>query len=886
MTNGVVPQSYEPNAALAYLYRRFFDHIKVEEGWVRAVRDAASTGNVVFVLRNQSFVDFLALDHLTKRFNLPPIRFAQDLGLWILEPMGRGWLSAAFRRTEPSVEDRLRDALSAGGSGVLFLKRPPTILEGARGVRGRGISEGDEALRAILRLQRTRERPILLVPQTFVWTKRPDRRGAGALDLLFGPRDWPGMARTVSQALMNYRNVDFRAGEVLDLQALLADAEPGENDDALVRRITYALLTRVERERRAILGPAKKGADRVRDEVIRSPKLQSVISDLAGEGPAQRLLLTAKAYGMLRELEAAPAPEAHKAFELALDVLVHTIYAGIEVDEAGLERVREAGKRGTVVFLPSHKSHVDYLMLSYVLNAAHLHLPLIAAGDNLSFFPMGPIFRRGGAFFIRRSFKGDRLYAAVVDAYLRRLVRDGWAIEFFLEGGRSRTGKLLPPKFGLLNIICDAALSLPDRQVTFMPVSIGYDRIVEERSYVRESTGGEKRKEDARALLRSTRVLGGFYGRVNVQFGEPLTLQKVASDLGVRGTVGLTPGQRRTLVTRLAHQAMAEINRVTSVTPGAVAALALLDGTRHGIPHLELVEACRRIVATLSRRGARMARTLVHSTGTMRPDAVRDAAQLWVKGELVEAHVPGEGLEGKQRARAAIYTGDDVVYTVPDTKRLSLSLSKNIIIHLFVSRALVATALRVENGPPLPESTVEERVRTLSRIFKFEFMFRADAPFEVIFRETLAAMIEEGDLARLPSGELTYGEGHDGESGEGWIRFYADVLRPYVAGYVIAARALQLLTKGPMTSKDLAKRALVTGERMYLAGEITRREAVSRPILENAILALLDQQYLHQSEGKLSLAPSFEAPEMVGTAEVRLRPFLCEEAPLVRGDKA
>src|SRR5439155_12951099 len=132
--------------------------------------------------------------------------------------------------------------------------------------------------------------------------------------------------------------------------------------------------------------------------------------------------------GMLRGLEA------------LAEALARHVYAGIDVDREGLERVREAARCGSIVFLPSHKSHVDYLLLSLVLRKNGLMVPVIAAGDNLSFFPVGPIFRRAGAFFIRRSFRGDRLYAAVVDAYIRRLMRDGYAIEFFLEGGRSRTG--------------------------------------------------------------------------------------------------------------------------------------------------------------------------------------------------------------------------------------------------------------------------------------------------------------------------------------------------------------------------------------------------------------------------------------------------------------
>lgn len=852
----------------------------MDERWATTVRDAAQAGSVVYVLRHQSIVDFFALDHLTKLHALPEIRYAEDTGLFVLEPFGRAWLKGLFaaRRRRP-VREALEEVLAAGGSALLFLKRPPTLLEQG-GVRRRGVSEGDEALRVLLELQRTRERPILLVPQTFVWSKRPDSLGGEALDPLFGPREWPGTIRTVGQLLANYRSADLRVSEPFDLRAFVAE-HGSEPDATLVRKLTYGLLTRMERERRAILGPARKNPDRVRDEIIRSPKLTALVRDLAGEGKEQQFLLRAKAYGMLRELEARPTLEVHTAFEAVLEQIVHRIYAGIELDEDGLERVREAARAGAVVFLPSHKSHVDYLMLSYVLNQAHITLPLIAAGDNLAFFPMGPIFRRGGAFFIRRSFKGDRLYAAVVDAYLRRLVKDGHAIEFFLEGGRSRTGKLLPPKVGLLSMVVDAALSTPDRRVTFIPVSIGYDRIVEERSYVRELGGGEKTKEDASAMLRGARVLSGFYGRVNVQFGEPLTIAGTRAALGYKDAGALTPAQRRGLVTRLAHQVMGEINRVTSVTPGAVVALLLLDRRRRGVAHAELVEAARRVVATLARAGARLGRSLVTPSGALRPEAIREATRLWMKGELVVAHaVVGHDLSAEQKDRAAIYTGDDVVYSVPEEKRVALSLSKNIIVHFFVSQALVSIGLLVHpTGGAVPLEALRERVQALSRLFKFEFMFRADASFEALFHQTLAEMQARGELVRDEADGLSLAAGHDGWSGEAWVRFYAEVVTPYLAGYVVAARAIQSLLRGSLAQKDLVKKALAMGTRMFLEGEIQHPEGVSRPILENALEALRDQGYLVLENGKLSLSPSFASADTAKAVEARIAGWLVRRQP-------
>ncbi len=613
-----------------------------------------------------------------------------------------------------------------------------------------------------------------------------------------------------------------------------------------------------------------------------------MLRDLAGEGDGARAVLEDKARGMLRELMTTPDPGTLRGLEALGETLAQQVFAGIDVDREGIERVREAARRGSLVLLPSHKSHVDYLLLSLVLRKNGLMVPVIAAGDNLSFFPVGPVFRRAGAFFIRRSFRGDRLYAAVVDAYIRRLIRDGNALEFFLEGGRSRTGKLLPPKVGLLNMVVDAALALPDRTISFVPVSLGYERMMEEGAYARELSGQEKRKEDVAGLLKIGAVLREKYGRANVQFGQVIELGALRAAVAPvpvpdgappsPSAAPLTPARRRALVNRLAHQVMSEINRVTAVTPGSLVAMTLLCHGRRGLPHVELVDHCRRLVLLVQRLGARTAPSLTRSAGDMREPAIREAAQIYVRGGLVRQHVPGDTLTGAARRRARIYTGDDVIYTVADDQRLMLDLSKNVIVHLFVDRSLVSVALLSPPGPPAPRAQVRERVQSLSRLFKLEFMFRADAPFEQIFDETVGDMADHGELRAGDGDTLALGPGHDGLDGRGWVTFYASVVRNFLEAYRVAARSARVLARGPLTEKELAQRALRIGEQMFLGGEIERSEAVSQPTLENAFAAFIDQGYLARHEGKLALAESFASEEAAGTIEARVASYLLRRA--------
>lgn len=859
---------WQPAWILGRAYSRLLEKIPVGAEWERKARSASARGTVVYVMRNVSLLDLLLLDHLTRRFDLPRIGFANELGAW-LGPPGIGKTAA----------ERLRETMQRSLAAVFFMKRPPSVLPRASATH-RGRSEGDELLRVLIEIQRSQQREIIVVPQTFVWTHKPDQLAISAVDTLFGSAEFPGELRAAGQLLFNYKSCVIRAGEPLSLRELL-DQEGTEDAAMAGRRLTYAFLRKIERERRAVLGPAQKPAFRLREEVLRSPKLQAILRDLAGPGDAERAALEDKARAMLRALAAAPEPGTLKGLEFAGDTLVDRVYAGIDVDPEGLERVRDAARRGSLVFLPSHKSHVDYLLLSFVLRKNELMVPVVAAGDNLAFFPVGPVFRRAGAFFIRRSFRGDRLYAAVVDAYIRRLIRDGFAIEFFLEGGRSRTGKLLSPKVGLLNMVVDAALGVEGRTISFVPVSIGYERMMEEGAYVRELSGAVKRKEDAAALLKVGAVLREKYGRVNVQFGQIIELGALRRQLGAPEEA-ISPAKRRGLVTRLAHQVMREINLATAVTPGSLVAITLLCHARRGLSHVELVEHCSRLAKLTQRLGARATPSLLRSREgaglrDLREASIREAALLYVRGGLVRQHVPGDTLTGTAKKRARIYTGDDVIYTVADEHRLQLDYSKNIIVHLFVDRALVSVALFTPDGPPAPLASLRERVRSLSRLFKLEFMFRADTSFDQIFEETLTAMIDAGEITR-EGDAIALGPGHDGLDGRGWATFYAAVIRNFIESYRIAARTARVLTRGPLTDKEFVARGLRIGEQMFLGGEIERSEAVNQTTIENAIAAFIEQGYLRRAEGKLALAESFAAEDAAPMIEARVAGYLLRRA--------
>jgi glycerol-3-phosphate O-acyltransferase len=847
------PSPYSPNAILRWLYRRFFAHIRVDENWSRGVRDAASKGVVVYVMRSLSFLDFLCLDFLLKKFGLPLVRFVNDLGLWILEPFGKGERRLSLRRQIPETE-ALEQTVGDGYSALLFLRRPPRF--GGQTRRGRELEV--DLIEALVAKQRTSTQPILLVPQTFVWSKQAATASPGLLDLLFGPVQWPGRLRVLCQFLLNYRDAKLRSGEPFSLQEFLGK-NPDLTDGEAADKVRYALLRRMERDRAVILGPTKKTTARIQDELLRSPRVRTHIERFAGEKGISYVKAEKIARKQLQHLCAKQSLFVIDVMHRFLTWVWSKMYDGVDFDKEGLERVREAAHDASLVLLPSHKSHIDYLVLSDMLYGNGLMTPLIAAGDNLSFWPIGVLLRRGGAFFIRRNFHDDTLYPVLVEAYMRKLIAEGFTIEFFLEGGRSRIGKPLPPKYGLLSMVFDSAAKLRGTKVKLVPISIGYERIIEERSFVHELGGGDKQSENMGDLIKSSSILRSKWGRLYVQFGEIIDFDEFKEETVLRSGDELTsiddisPDQQRNAVRALAHKVMYSINEVTVVTPAALVAMALLSHQKRGMTRASLLTACGDLLATLDVMHARIAHQLRIGDGRIREDTIDEALHLFLDARLIIAHD----------------TGPEPIYTIHSERRIALEYYQNTIIHFFVPRALISAALLVDMEEWVDITRLNDRVQQLSRVFKHEFMYRTDATFDEIFQDELRDMARDGEV------ELRDGYA---QATEGAMRHrverYAAMLQTFFESYLLALRGAEIVLDGPIPKKDWFKRTLALGQQMYLAGEIERRESLSKLKLETALKALQDYRLVQLNDDTLERGDGIESVADLHALEPKLTGFL------------
>ncbi|HET6983141.1 MAG TPA: 1-acyl-sn-glycerol-3-phosphate acyltransferase, partial [Myxococcaceae bacterium] len=635
------------------LGRRYCPHVRVGPAADAELRRLGAEGFVVHVQRTAAWVSFLYLAWLLVSRGLAPVRAVFNMRRWF----GRPWSRVAQRGP---MDVRLEFARRKGGSALVFLQT--TAIGRAGGRSGR-----EDPFPALVAMARKSDRPVFLVPELVVWEKWSVRLKPAWADYVFGTPEAPGFLHSVLAFWRNHKRAQFRVGSPVDLRAFAA-ANASDSDAVVARKVRAALHVHLARETRAVFGPPYKPPERVIDETLRDRTLRQVIEQTATRSNKDIPSLEREARRHLNAIAARLHPTVIALLAPIMGWMFDRIYDGIEVDEAGLERALQAARNGaSIVLCPSHKSHIDYLVMSWVLWKRGYQMPLVAAGANLSFFPLGPLLRRAGAFFLRRSFGADRLYSATFKAYVKKLVRDGVHQEFFPEGGRSRTGKLLPAKLGLLGWEVEAVLDGARNDLAFIPVAIDYEKIVEGSSYSKELLGGEKKPEDVGALIRAPTVLLRRYGKIHLRFDEPVLLREFMRSRGLEDPETVTEEDKRSLVRALGHRIMWGIARVSTVTPHALVSTSLLSHPGRGLPASLLGARVAGLRRMLLEDGSALSTGLADApTDPTVPGPVREAVLGFVEDKLVRT----------DQAKG------ETVYLPVDERRVQLAYYKNTIINL------------------------------------------------------------------------------------------------------------------------------------------------------------------------------------------------------------
>jgi len=432
------------------------------------------------------------------------------------------------------------------------------------------------------------EPDIQIVPVTVLVGRAPDRETG--LAKIFFSESWEigGRLRRLFSIFFNGRSTFVQFSPPMSLREL-ANEELGAARS--LRKVSRILRVHFSQVRAAAIGPDLSHRRTVVDGILLSPAVEKAIDDQARADKSSVQKAWKKARSYAYEIAADYSYTFVRLAAMSLSWFWNRIYDGVD-----LKHFREFQKLAPdyeVIYVPCHRSHIDYLLVSYFVYHNGLVPPHVAAGVNLNLPVLGRFVRMGGAFFLRRSFRAQKLYAAVFNEYLSRILAQGTAIEYFIEGTRSRTGRLLEPKAGMLSMTVRAYLRSPVRPVMFQPIYVGYERLVEGTSYTAELSGQSKKSESLADLLKVFGVLRNKYGEVHVSFAEPVFLDKLLDQHEPQWReetpASEKPAWLNPLIDRLGKEIMTGINKAAHVNPINLLAVILLATPKHALGRIELL---------------------------------------------------------------------------------------------------------------------------------------------------------------------------------------------------------------------------------------------------------------------------------------------------------
>ncbi|MGD9582911.1 MAG: glycerol-3-phosphate 1-O-acyltransferase PlsB [Lysobacterales bacterium] len=479
---------------------------------------------------------------------------------------------------------------------VLALSRRDGIF---RRPRNRTHSEG---LAQLVRAVKANPRLEVQVVPVSIFVGRAPARESGWFRVLFS-ENWSvvGRFRRLLAVILNGRDTIVHFSEPIQLRDVVNE---GLNVERTVRKASRVMRARFAKLRTAVIGADLSHRRTLIDAVMNAESVRDALRATASRESLSLEQAEGRARSYAWEIAADYSHPAVRSASFVLRTIWTKLFDGIQVHH--FDTLKQAAPGHEVIYVPCHRSHMDYLLVSYLLYENGIVPPHIAAGVNLNLPFIGSLLRKGGAFFLRRSFKANALYSAVFTEYVRQLFQRGVSLEYFIEGGRSRSGRMLEPRAGMLAMTLRSFLAGARRPVLFQPVYIGYERLLEGKSYIGELSGKPKEKESLFGLLRSLKLLREQYGKVAVSFGEPIQLlpflDTEAPSWREDANKEERPAWFADSVDRLADRIATNINRSADVNPVNLLALALLATPKHAMAEDDLgrqIELIQHLLAAL-----------------------------------------------------------------------------------------------------------------------------------------------------------------------------------------------------------------------------------------------------------------------------------------------
>jgi glycerol-3-phosphate O-acyltransferase len=596
-------------------------------------------------------------------------------------------------------------------------------------------------------------------------------------------------------------------------------ADEDFSEEIMMRKVSRVLRVHFRRQREAAIGPDLSHRRTLVKGLLAAPSVQQAIAQEAASKKISHEKASERALKYADEVAADYSYSVVRAFEIVLNWLWTRLYDGVEVNH--FEDIQRLSHDHEIIYVPCHRSHIDYLLLSFVIFRRGLMTPHIAAGANLNMPVVGPLLRRAGAFFLRRSFKGNFLYAAVFNEYIHLITAKGYSVEYFVEGGRSRTGRLLAARTGMLSMTLRSYLRDHKRPIVFIPAYIGYEKLMEGKTYVGELAGQPKQKETVWGLISSLRKIQKVFGQVHLNFGEPIYLSSLLDtanpawrETPVDEEVK-TPWITETIST-LANQITTNINSAAAVNPINLLSFVLLSTTKHAMDEKALI------------RQLDLYRQLLIAV----PYSNRIVVTPLSGAEIIAY---GEKLKVLYRIKHPL--GD--LMGVNEEQAMLLTYFRNNVMHLFMLPSLIACLM--QHNSELYRVQVEQLVRTIYPFMRSElFLPWSNESITQVITQWLEALTSNDLIIARDNEQLISPSPASAAHAE--LNVLAQGVRQSLQRYFMTVSLLTQQGSGCISRKQLEELCSLLAQRIAILHEFSAPEYFDKAVFRNFVETLIDSQ--------------------------------------------
>mmetsp|Transcript_5430 Transcript_5430/g.8014 ORF Transcript_5430/g.8014 Transcript_5430/m.8014 type:complete len:1058 (-) Transcript_5430:2574-5747(-) len=590
----------------------------------------------------------------------------------------------------------------------------------------------------------------------------------------------------------------------------------------------------------------KKKRNEMKSSVLRSEDVQKAIDEETQEQGKHRTDVEKRAKEIMEGMFANPRMQYVRGFSYLLRKIWRKLYSSIVVDEGQLERIKSIvsdPSSGPLVIIPTHRSYIDFLIMSYVFFTYNMPIPHIAAGqDFLNMFLVRDLFRFSGAFFLRRSFQDDPLYKTIFQEYVQQILGDGCSLEFFVEGTRSRANKTLQPKFGLLSIICSALLQKKVNNLTILPINISYEKVLENGAYSNELQGQSKTKESLSNLLKARGVVKNNYGDIHIRFAEPISLKNyidhVGDNLAKNEIAGdFTPATSTThqkfLVKQLGYKIAYSLNEVSTLTVTSIVAMLLLRH-RDGIEHDQLDKEVETMRKWMKGRGTK---PYWNKNVSLRENTMRAINLMgdiiMMQGSMISVDVPKK--KYSHRYIQLLLYRNPMMYLIIEDALIFMSIFS--LINSTSNRTNIDRAL---DNMTFSLDEVKENAAFIRNLLHSEFIYRSDDLPIYNFDKFITLMKRDNMIASAPDGRIRVTDKP---------KFYSfcNCVWPLVDTYWVAAK--ELLVKQSFKSAAFVSRIQWLCAKLIEDEELLFAESSSTDTIKNTIATYYNSGVLERQKG-------------------------------------